>query len=73
MVLARGMWKTVPKAYREAIDAGRLLVVSQFSKGVKRVSQETAEKRNRWILENCDEVFWGSVDPVGTLARLAAE
>jgi predicted Rossmann fold nucleotide-binding protein DprA/Smf involved in DNA uptake len=73
MVLARGMWKTVPKAYREAIDAGRLLVVSPFSKSIKRVSHETAEARNRWILENCDEVFWGSIDPDGTLARLVAK
>lgn len=73
MVLARGLWKTVPKIYREAIDAGRLLVVSPFSKSIRRVSHETAETRNRWILENCDDVFWGSIDPDGTLARLAAE
>ena len=75
------LWDFAPQVHKswleglglEAIDAGRLLVVSPFSKGVKRVSHETAEARNRWILENCDDVFWGSVDPDGTLARLAAE
>lgn len=73
MVLARSMWKTTPKIYREAIDEGRLLAVSFFPESVKRVSQETADKRNRWILKNCDDVFWGSIDPDGTLARLAIE
>ena len=46
MVLARGMWRSVPMEYREAINAGRMLVVSPFSQGVVRVSKETAEKRN---------------------------
>ena len=71
MVLARAMWKTVPKEFRAAIDAGRMLVVSPVSQKVRRASKETAEARNRWILENCSEVFFGSVDPDGSLAKLA--
>ena len=39
MVLARGMWRIVPTEYREAINAGRMLVVSPFSQGVVRVSK----------------------------------
>ncbi len=39
MVLARGMWRSVPVEYREAINAGRMLVVSPFSQGVVRVSK----------------------------------
>ncbi len=46
MVLARGMWRSVPVEYRAAINTGRMLVVSPFSQGVVRVSKETAEKRN---------------------------
>ena len=72
MVLARGMWRSVPMEYREAINAGRMLVVSPFSQGVVRVSKETAEKRNGWILENCDEAVFASLDPNGSLARLVA-
>ena len=56
MVLARGMWRSVPMEYREAINAGRMLVVSPFSQGVVRVSKETAERRNGWILDHCDEI-----------------
>ena len=72
MVLARGMWRSVPTEYREAINAGRMLVVSPFSQGVVRVSKETAEKRNGWILDNCDEAVFASLDPNGSLARLVA-
>ena len=70
MVLARGMWRSVPVKYREAINAGRMLVVSPFSQGVVRVSKETAEKRNGWILDRCDEAVFASLDPNGSLARL---
>ena len=72
MVLARGMWRSVPVEYREAINAGRMLVVSPFSHGVVRVSKETAEKRNGWILDRCDEAVFASLDPNGSLARLVA-
>ena len=58
--------------YREAINAGRMLVVSPFSQGVVRVSKETAEKRNGWILDHCDEAVFASLDPNGSLARLVA-
>ena len=70
MVLARGMWRSVPVEYREAINAGRMLVVSPFSQGVVRVSKETAEKRNGWILDHCEEAVFASLDPNGSLARL---
>ena len=72
MVLARGMWRSVPMEYREAINAGRMLVVSPFSQGVVRVSKETAERRNGWILDHCDEAVFASLDPNGSLARLVA-
>ena len=72
MVLARGMWRSVPVEYRAAINAGRMLVVSPFSQGVIRVSKETAEKRSGWILDHCDEAVFASLDPDGSLARLVA-
>ena len=72
MVLARGMWRSVPMEYREAINAGRMLVVSPFSQGVVRVSKETAEKRNAFVLDHCDEAVFASLDPDGSLARLVA-
>ncbi len=72
MVLARGMWRSVPTEYREAINSGRMLVVSPFSQGVVRVSKETAEKRNAFVLDHCAEAVFASLDPNGSLARLVA-
>ncbi len=72
MVLARGMWRSVPVEYREAINAGRMLVVSPFSQGVVRVSKETAERRNAFVLDHCAEAVFASLDPDGSLARLVA-
>ena len=72
MVLARGMWRSVPTEYRESINAGRMLVVSPFSQGVVRVSKETAEKRNAFVLDHCAEAVFASLDPDGSLARLVA-
>ena len=72
MVLARGMWRSVPVEYRATINAGRMLVVSPFSQGVVRVSKETAERRNGWILDHCGEAVFASLDPNGSLARLVA-
>ena len=72
MVLARGMWRNVPMEYREAINSGRMLVVSTFTQGVVRVSKETAAKRNAFVLDHCDEAVFASLDPNGSLARLVA-
>ena len=70
LVLARKLWRKVPEELREPLGEGRLLVVSPVS--AARASASTAMSRNRWILENCDEVVIGSLDPSGSLARLIA-
>ena len=67
LVLARSLWKKVPDELRDALDSGRLLIVSPVF--AARVSASTAAARNRWILENCDSVYVGALDPAGQLAR----
>ena len=67
LVLARSLWKKVPDELREAVDSGRLLIVSPVS--ASRASASTAAVRNRWILENCNTVYFGALDPSGKLAR----
>ena len=67
LVLARSLWKKVPDELRDALDSGRLLIVSPVF--AARASASTAAARNRWILENCDSVYVGALDPVGRLAR----
>ena len=57
----------VPDELRDALDSGRLLIVSPVS--AARVSASTAAARNRWILENCDSIYVGALDPAGRLGR----
>lgn len=73
MVLARKMWRVVPMEYREAINAGRLLVVSPVSQKVSRVSEESAAIRNRFILEHCTSAMFASLDPGGSLGQLLCD
>ena len=73
LVLARRMWNVVPKEFRDYVASGRMLVVSPVSQSISRVSQQSAMARNRYILENCDEAVFASIDPEGSLSRLLAE
>ena len=71
LVLARSLWKKVPEELREAVDLGRLLIVSPVS--ASRASALTAAARNSWILENCNMVYLGALDPSGKLAKQMSE
>lgn len=70
MVLARKLWSKVPEELCGPVGEGRLLIVSPVS--ATRASSASAMSRNRWILEHCDEVVLGSLDPNGGLAMLVA-
>ncbi|MBI4744569.1 MAG: DNA-binding protein [Actinobacteria bacterium] len=73
MVLARGMKEKIDTELRDVVNAGRLLIVTPFENSVKRVTMETAEKRNRFMIELADEVVIGFASKSGTLERLIAE
>lgn len=73
MALARGMKEKLAPEIRRAVDAGRLLIVTPFAENVKRVSAETAEKRNRFMIELADEVVIGFASRGGMLERMLAE
>lgn len=73
MALARGMKEKIDTDLKAAVDAGRLLIVTPFVNSVKRVSAETAEKRNRFMFELADEITIGYADKGGMLEKLIAE
>ena len=74
-VLAHKLWtaKSIPKAYREPIVAGRLLVVSPVAQTAARVDARAATIRNRYILEHSEKVVFAAIDPNGALVRLVGE
>ncbi len=70
LVLPRGLKSRWPKEWLEAIDKNRLLIISPFSKDVKRVTRETAIKKNKTIIELSTEIIVGYSSEGGQLADL---
>jgi predicted Rossmann fold nucleotide-binding protein DprA/Smf involved in DNA uptake len=70
LVLARGLYKAIPKIFEAEIDKQRLLIISPFTKKILRASEETASKRNTLIIELSDELFIPFKSPDGRLSSL---
>jgi hypothetical protein len=56
VVLARGMYRKLPKQYEEAMLQKRLLIISYEKESVIRISEATAYKRNDYVREIADEM-----------------
>lgn len=56
LVLARGMYRKLPKQFEKAMLQERLLVISYEKESVTRVSEATAHKRNDYVREIADEM-----------------
>lgn len=70
VVLARGMKKNIEPELKKTLDENRLLIISPFDESVKRVTEETAMKRNEMMIELADEVVVGYLSQVGNLSKL---
>jgi predicted Rossmann fold nucleotide-binding protein DprA/Smf involved in DNA uptake len=74
MVLARSMPALrLPPAQRQALEAGRLTVLSPFTAGEARATAELARQRNRVVAALAERVVFGFVSPGGSLAELLKE
>ena len=56
IVLARGMYRKLPKIYDVAMNNNRLLIISLEKETVTRVSERTAHKRNKYVEDLADEL-----------------
>ena len=70
MVLARGIKNKIEPEIQQAINAGRLLIVTPFSKEVTRVTAATAEMRNRFMITMADEIVVGYAKEGGMLDKV---
>ena len=71
LVLARCMYKVIPDNLKEAMEEGRLLIVS-VSNAVRQ-SKATAHARNKYICEIADQIFFVGVSEKSSLYCLQEE
>jgi len=62
----------VPSEYKEALESGRLLLLSPFS-DKRRPSTDMAVYRNRVVAALADEVFFAYAEPSGKLHKFCKE
>jgi predicted Rossmann fold nucleotide-binding protein DprA/Smf involved in DNA uptake len=62
----------VPARWQDALDAGRLALLSPFSGGQRRVTADLAWRRNLFVAALADAVFIAHAAPGGKTAQLAA-
>lgn len=71
LVLARCMYKVIPENLKEAMEEGRLLIIS-VSNAVRQ-SKVTAYARNKYICEIADQIFFIGVSENSSLYHLKEE
>lgn len=60
IVIARKMYKILPKEFLKSLEEKRILIIST-SPHSARVSRTTAMKRNEFISENSDSIVFGYI------------
>ncbi|MDO9154122.1 MAG: hypothetical protein Q7U47_10550 [Paludibacter sp.] len=73
LVLGRSLYKQIPEELINPLKEDRLLIVSVVSQTINRQSVNTALIRNKYIIDNADEVVFGSLDEGGNLYQLYLE
>lgn len=55
----------IPAEFREALEEGRMLFLSPFTKQPRRATQETAQHRNEFVAALADDAYVAHVTPGG--------
>lgn len=70
LALARGLKVRIEPELKQPLEQGRLLIISPFESSVKRVTAQTANIRNRMMIEMADEVVIGHASSNGQLEAI---
>ena len=68
---ARAMLERLPARWAAAVAAGRMLVLSCFSKSASRVTAELADRRNEFVAALADDVYIAHATPGGRVESIA--
>ena len=70
IALARGLKEKIEPELIKPMKQGRILIISPFDKTVKRVTEQTAEIRNKMMLELADNITVGYASEGGKIESL---
>lgn len=70
---ARTLHATSLEPYRQAIDQGRLLLLSPFSSHERRMTRQTCERRNSFVATVADRLFVSYASPGGMVERMCRD
>jgi regulator of extracellular matrix RemA (YlzA/DUF370 family) len=70
LALARGLKQRIKPELEVALSNNRFVIVTPFAKTIKRITEETANKRNSMMAEMADELFVSYAQPEGIIERL---
>ena len=68
--LARGIKTRIEPEIKEALNQGRILIISPFHNTVKRVTEATAQIRNQLMIDLADNITVGYISKGGNLDEL---
>lgn len=71
VVLARRMYAKLPKEWRDAINEGKMLIVSTSQSA--RQSQQTSATRNHYVAEISDAIYIAGITERSSLQRIIHE
>lgn len=70
IALARGLKQKLEPELQKPLYKGRLLIITPFDKTVKRVTEQTAEIRNKMMIDLADNITVGYASKGGKLETL---
>jgi hypothetical protein len=70
LALARGLKEKLEPEFEKPLEQGSLLIITPFDKSVKRVTEQTADIRNKMMIELTDNITVGYASEAGKLETL---
>lgn len=70
VAMARGLKKNIEPEFLQPLHENRLLIITPFDKNTRRISQRTAEIRNKLMIQLADAIAVGHISPGGNLEKL---
>ena len=67
---ARSLPMRVPTEWQKPLSDGRLLILSSFNEGERRITTALAARRNEFVAALADEVWFAHIAPGGQMEQL---